>query len=112
MNELEKEESLFTPYNALFKREEYLQLKNSNDLLIIYNRWTKLIEDEGFPVDWCPSMEILNELKNSTFLVESVIFFHGGVPLYVLLFNLNNKEYSIRLCESCLEKIDENKITL
>ncbi|MDQ7049055.1 MAG: hypothetical protein Q9M92_05740 [Enterobacterales bacterium] len=97
------EESMFEPYAAIFGVGDSLILKVGDELIGIHNRWMELIEEEGIPVSWCPPLETLEKINDNIFLVERVIFFHGGVPLYVLSYG-EKREYKILLCETLLTK--------
>ncbi len=92
---------LFEPYESIFEPGDALKLKSGNEFRRIHNEWMRLIKEEGIPVDWCPPKKLLEEMSDIVFKVEGVMFFHGGVPLYILSYG----DKKIRLCESLLTKV-------
>ena len=99
---MKEKETLFEAYKAKFNFGDTLVLKPLNVAEAIHNEWTDLINNVGIPVDWCPLKEDLEKYSKVEFNVIDKMFFHGGVPLYVLSFEYENKPDSIRICESFL----------
>lgn len=97
---------LFTPYkNKFTPNHDTLKLIDLELAMKIHTKWTRLIEEDGDPVNWLPSKNVILLLSLFTFQIEKVIFYHGGVPLYVLIFIVEGQEQYVRFVESFFTKV-------
>lgn len=66
-----------------------------------------MVEEEGIPVDWCPPLEVLEDLSDAIFRVIMLNAFHSGTSLLILRFQRDGESQEIRLFQGLVEPLDE-----
>jgi hypothetical protein len=104
---LMSDDRLYEPYTFEFEEGDLVQLKEGEDLREVHAELTSMVEEEGIPVDWCPPLEVLEDLSDAIFRVTMLNAFHGGVPLLILRFQRDGESQEIRLFQGLVEPLDE-----
>lgn len=92
------------PYMGKFKPGDTLVFKEGFGLRSAYMAFSdSLFKD----VYWIPSGETISQLRGKKLTVESRYFFHGGYPIYVLVFENDGQDYELRVCEAFLQRDTE-----
>lgn len=100
-------ENLYTQYKSEFIVGDILILKDIPELLRVVQRWDEILEASNEkPVPWCPTFDILIPLVYIPFTVVSMMYYHGGVPLYVIKFEWDGDVREFRLFEPLLEMLN------
>jgi hypothetical protein len=88
-------------YIGKYKPDDVLFIKEGDALQAAYDLFSDLPDKSVY---WYPKQETVDALSNRSLTVESCYFFHGGYPIYVLVFEMDGQEYEARVCEAFLDR--------
>ena len=93
-----------TPYVGKFRKGDCLVIKTGEGLCAAYESFTDFPHRDVY---WIPSEETIEITRRKKLVVESCYYFHGGYPIYVLVFEKDGQEYECKICEIFLQKQGE-----